>query len=219
MSFVEFPVLARPSWSSGTGSVIARALERAAPGLARWSPPLADWLAEVECRVGVVYKAAWPASDRWAASPEELRASSCLLLEDDPPDWTAYARQADEWGAPLVCAVSGSDAECSDAERAKLAAGGGFVYVSLGQRTGERSAGASAMSSKVEAIREVRPDLPVCCAFGIREPGDVLEIRDATGCDGVIVGTAALEVLEEGVDRFRVWLGEMLAAASAPAAR
>lgn len=214
VTFVEFPVLGEAGWSGRTGPVIARALTAVADDLRDGSPRFDEWLASIGSGVGIVYGGAWPRPDRWAAPTAALRSSDALLFEDDPPDWVDYAERARSRDVPLVCAVSGSEPECSPDDVQRLNAGGGFVYVSLGSRTGERGASREAMSRKVEAVREVRPDLPVCCAFGIRSPADVREVAGATGCEGVIVGTAALEVLGDGTRPFAGWLGAMMEAAA-----
>jgi hypothetical protein len=212
VAFVEFPVVADGGWSPRTGSLIAEALEHAGPELREWSPRVAAWVERTPKAVGILYGGAWPAPDRWAAPREALDASSALLFEDDPEAWVEHAEQASSWGSALVCAVSGMRPELGEDDRRLLAAGGGFVYVSLGTQTGDRSATPEAMRAKVDAVRAARPDLPVFCAFGLREPADVREVREATGCDGVIVGTGALEVLRDRPDEFASWVAAMASA-------
>jgi tryptophan synthase alpha subunit len=212
VAFVEFPVVGDGGWSPRTGALIAEALEHAGPELRSWSARVEAWIARAPHPVGIVYGGTWPEPARWTAPGEALAASSALLFEDDPDAWTEHARQAEAWGSALVCAVSGMTPELSDEDRRLLAAGGGFVYVSLGTQTGDRSATPEAMRAKVEAVRAARPDLPVFCAFGLREPEDVREVREATGCDGTIVGTGALEVLSERPGEFAGWLDAMVAA-------
>lgn len=76
-------------------------------------------------------------------------------------------------------------------------AGSGFVYAVT--RTGTTGSGGMApgLSGYLEAVRRVS-DLPVCAGFGVRTQSHVVEI--GRHADGVIVGSALIEVLERGDD-------------------
>lgn len=208
VDFIEFPAISEPRWSARTGSLIARALRDAEPGAeAQWH----DWLLRAPVRVAIVYGSAWPAPDTWAASPSLRAGVSGYLFETDPPDITDYALAAAEDGAVVIPAVDATAAGLSDGDRRVLSRGGGFVYASLGPNTGTRAASLTDLARKRTEIRSVRPDLPVCAAFGISEPADVEELRG--GCDGVVIGTAAVARLDEGTAAFAGWLKGIMAAA------
>lgn len=210
VDFIEFPAISDPQWSPRTGSLIARALREAEPGSEnRWL----DWLSRAPVRVAIVYGSAWPSPAVWSA-PAPLRAGvSGYLFETDPPDVTDYALAAAEDGAVVIPAVDATATGLSDGDRRVISRGGGFVYASLGPSTGTRAASSADLARKRAEVREFRPDLPVCAAFGISEPADVDELRGGGGCDGVIIGTAAVARLDEGTSAFAGWLKGIMAAA------
>ncbi|MBN1239280.1 MAG: tryptophan synthase subunit alpha [Gammaproteobacteria bacterium] len=76
-------------------------------------------------------------------------------------------------------------------------ASSGFVYAVT--RTGITGSGAlpAELESYLAAVKAASP-LPVCAGFGVREPAQVAEI--GRHVDGVIVGSALVEVLERGED-------------------
>lgn len=210
VDFIEFPAIAEPQWSSRTGSLIARALRDAEPGS---ETQRLDWLSRAPVRVAIVYGSAWPSPAVWAAPPSMRAGVSGYLFETDPPDVTDYALAAAEDGAVVIPAVDATAAELSDGDRRVLSRGGGFVYASLGPSTGTMAASPADLARKRAQLREFRPELPVCAAFGINEPADVEALRDGGGCDGVVIGTAAVARLEEGTSAFAGWLKGIMAAA------
>jgi tryptophan synthase alpha chain len=217
VDFVEFPIICEKDWSPRTGGVIARALEHAID-CSRLASRAAVWLGAVPRGVGIVYRSAWPEPDRWAAPEELLALASALLLEPDVESWDAYAAYAREWGLPLVPAVDGRDGRLSADERSRLRAGDVFAYLSLGGQTGSRDDRLDEAREKTALIREIRPDIPICAAFGIATPDDVREVLETVVCDGVVIGTAALEALEAGMPAYRSWLRSVIRAARRPVA-
>jgi len=74
----------------------------------------------------------------------------------------------------------------------------GFVYaVTI---TGITGGGAGLPDDLADYLDDVSAvsDIPVCAGFGIRGPGDVASV--AQHAAGAIVGSALVEVLEEGRD-------------------
>jgi tryptophan synthase alpha subunit len=210
VDFVEFPAISDLVWSLRTGGLIARALRDAEPGSeAQWH----EWLLHAPVRVAIVYGSAWPAPAVWSAPPFLHAGVSGYLFETDPPDVTDYALAAAEDGAVVIPAVDATADGLSDGDRRVIARGGGFVYASLGPSTGTRAASPADLARKRAEVQSVRPELPVCAAFGISEPADVDELRGGGGCDGVIIGTAAVAKLEEGTSAFAGWLKGIMAAA------
>jgi hypothetical protein len=202
--------MSAPRWSRRTGPQVARALQDAEPYSADRA---AEWLLRAPVRVAVVYESAWPSPDAWSA-PLPLRTGvSGYLFESDPAQVAPYAAAAAGHGAVIVPAVDASKEGLSTGDRSVISCGGGFVYASLGPETGTRAASGTDLRRKRSAIRSVRPDLPVCAAFGISQPADVKELRDCEGCDGIIIGSAALTRLGEGMATFGEWLEAIVAAA------
>ncbi|MFG2000494.1 tryptophan synthase subunit alpha [Spirillospora sp. NPDC048911] len=210
VDFIEFAAISDPRWSPRTGPMIARALREAEP----YSEAEATaWLLRAPVRVAIVYGSAWPSPAVWSAPPPLRTGVSGYLFETDPPDLAPYAQAAAEDGAVIIPAVDATADGLSDDDRRLLALGGGFVYASLGPETGTRAASLTDLRRKRDEIRSVRPDLPVCAAFGISEPADVEELRGSGGCDGVIIGSAALARLDEGMASFTGWLKDIVTAA------
>jgi tryptophan synthase alpha subunit len=209
VDFIEFPATTGPQWSGRTGPVVARALREAEPYA---EAAATTWLLHAPVRVAVVYGGAWPSPPTWSAPPALQAGVSGYLFETDPPDAAPYATAAAEEGAAVIPAVLATTEGLSAADRDALTRGGGFVYASLGPQTGARSASLADLGRKRAEVRAVRPDLPVCAAFGINEPADVGELRGGA-CDGVIIGSAALARLGEGTTAFAGWLKEIAAAA------
>jgi tryptophan synthase alpha subunit len=210
VDFIEFPAMADPRWSPRTGSVVARALRDAEPYTEAKAIP---WLLRAPVRVAIVYPSAWPSPGVWSAPPPLRAGASGFLFETDPPDVAPYAVAAAQDGAVIIPAVDATAVRLSDADRYVISHGGGFVYASLGPKTGSRAASAADLRRKQAEVQSSRPDLPVCAAFGISQPADVEELRGTSGCSGVIIGSAALAKLGEGMAAFNRWLKEIVTAA------
>lgn len=82
----------------------------------------------------------------------------------------------------------------------------GFVYaVTMTGTTGRNVAVPDEVIAYLERVRASSP-LPVCAGFGIRSRAQVERLRGHV--DGVVVGSALVEVLERGEDPAR-WLHEL----------
>ncbi len=74
----------------------------------------------------------------------------------------------------------------------------GFVYaVTMTGTTGKSVAVPDDVLSYMDRVRAVSP-IPVCAGFGIRGPEQVARMKGHV--DGVVVGSALVEVLERGED-------------------
>lgn len=119
---------------------------------------------------------------------------SGFIVPDLPFEESAPLREAlNRRGLALVQLVT----PATPPERLETltAASSGFVYAVT--RTGITGSGAlpAELESYLAAVKAVSP-LPVCAGFGVREPAQVAEI--GRHVDGVIVGSALVEVLERG---------------------
>jgi tryptophan synthase alpha chain len=93
-------------------------------------------------------------------------------------------------------------------ERLKQVCAGsqGFVYaVTMTGTTGKRVEVPDEVLNYLDRVRSVCP-IPVCAGFGIRAHEQVARLRDHV--DGVIVGSALVEVLERGEDP-AAWLNAL----------
>jgi tryptophan synthase alpha subunit len=210
VDFIEFPAMSAARWSPRTGPAVERALREAAPYS---EAEMTAWLLRAPVRVAVVYESAWPSPAVWSAPPLLRIGASGYLFESEPPDIEPYASAAARDGAVVIPATNATNAGLSDADVRLLSCGGGFVYASLGPKTGTKTASVADLVQKRSAIQTVRPDLPVCAAFGISRPSEIEELRAGGGCDGVIIGSAALVQLAAGTASFGAWLKDIVTSA------
>jgi hypothetical protein len=212
VDFIEFPVVGTGGFTARTGSTIARILDAGA-GVA--DDNLLAWLAPVRTGVGVIYEGAWPEAQNWNAHEALLHHSQAFLMEADVPDIEEWAGASQRnWGKPIVTTVDACREMLSPLEQRRISRSSAFIYMSLGSKTGERRCDTSMMRRKLLQIRALGCRTPVCAAFGISTPEDIWAVREA-GCDGVIIGSAALEALEHGAKSFARWLEEIVSACTA----
>jgi tryptophan synthase alpha chain len=136
--------------------------------------------------------------------------ADAVLCVDYPPDedsilTAALTRQGLDF-IPLL-------APTSTAPRiaAAAAAAGGFIYyVSMTGITGTSLANVAEPRAQVDAIRKATADrLPVVVGFGIKTPDAAREV--AAFADGVVVGSAAVDVVKRAVDAKRDPVPELAA--------
>ena len=93
-----------------------------------------------------------------------------------------------------------------DRMRQLCASSQGFVYaVTMTGTTGKNVAVPDEVVDYLERVRELSP-VPVCAGFGIRSRDQVERLRSHV--DGVVVGSALVELLERGEDP-RPWLSAL----------
>ena len=184
------------------GPVIRRAAERAlAQGMRTGAclECLAATRERVDCPlVPMTYSSLLEAYgwERFAADAEAAGATS-LIVADLPA--------GERPGLRRVQLVAPSSTE----ERLRLAAGqtDGWLYlVTVTGTTGARSGLSPALAGLVERAREVT-DLPLYAGFGISTPEHA---RSAVALvDGIVVGSRAVEVAEEGPDALASYVAEL----------
>ena len=193
------------------GPVIRRAAERALAQGMRTAACL-ECLAAVRERVDVplvpmTYAALLEAYgyERFAADAEAAGATS-LIVADLPAGERPELRRVQ-----LV-------APTSPDERLRLAADSsdGWLYlVTLTGTTGAREHLSPSLAGLVSRARAIT-DLPLYAGFGIAEPE---QARDAAElADGVVVGSRAVEVAEEGPDALRGYVRSLRTAIDRPVA-
>jgi tryptophan synthase alpha chain len=183
------------------GPTVQRAGQRAlANGMT--TPRALELLAEVRARVAVPLVPMTYASPVMAYGERRFCADAAaagadgLIVPDVPAD------EAEELAA--ACAEHGLDmvpllAPTSTNDRIELACAraGGFVYlVSVAGTTGAREEASDRVAGLIERVRPRTP-LPLLVGFGISTP-DHARAMLAAGADGVVIGSRAIEVAEEG---------------------
>ena len=120
-----------------------------------------------------------------------------FIIPDLPYEESADVRAAfDRVGIALVQMVT---PVTPDARLKMLCeASQGFVYaVTMTGTTGKSAAVPDEVLQYMDRVKAMSP-LPVCAGFGIRTAGHVARMRGHV--DGVVVGSALVEVLERGED-------------------
>ncbi len=131
--------------------------------------------------------------------PEAARQAGVagFIIPDLPYEESADVRAAfDRVGIALVQMVT---PVTPDARLKMLCeASQGFVYaVTMTGTTGKSAAVPDEVLQYMDRVKAMSP-LPVCAGFGIRTAGHVARMRGHV--DGVVVGSALVEVLERGED-------------------
>ncbi|HEY1889791.1 MAG TPA: tryptophan synthase subunit alpha [Steroidobacteraceae bacterium] len=146
-----------------------------------------------------------------AVGPEALAAAAAragvtgFIVPDLPFDESAELRAALEaQGLALIQMVT------PVTQRRRLeqicASSRGFVYaVTMTGTTGKSVAVPREVTSYLDSVRSLSP-VPVCAGFGIRGREQLELLRDHV--DGVVIGSALVEVLERGGDPAR-WLRDL----------
>ena len=135
--------------------------------------------------------------EAFAKAAREAGADGVLCVDypadEDGELTSALAKQGMDF-VPLLAPTS-----TPPRVRAAGAVAGGFLYyVSLTGITGTHLADMEEPRAKVEAIRaRTGGKLPVAVGFGIKTPGAARAV--ASFADGVVVGSAAVEVVEKAV--------------------
>ena len=135
-----------------------------------------------------------------------LRARVCgFIVPDMPLDESAeFGAELDKVGLALVQMVT--PVTTPERMRRLCAASQGFVYaVTMTGTTGKNVAVPDNVVEYLERVRALAP-VPVCAGFGIRGREQVARLRGHV--DGVIVGSALVEVLERG-ESPQAWLAAL----------
>ena len=131
--------------------------------------------------------------DRFAADARERGASSFILVDLPVEEQPALRR------IQLVAPTSTEARICAAAE----ATDGWLYLVSVTGTTGARTEVSPSLPPLVERVRAVS-DVPVYAGFGISTP----ELAHAVGelADGVVVGSRAVQVAQDGPDALRAFV-------------
>jgi tryptophan synthase alpha chain len=135
--------------------------------------------------------------DSFAADAAAAGASS-LIVADLPVDAQPELRRVQ-----LVAPTSTDER----IERAAEETDGWLYLVTLTGTTGARDDISPALAGLVERARRIAPSTPLYAGFGIATGGQARAAADLA--DGVVVGSRAVEVAEEGPDALRAYVAEL----------
>jgi tryptophan synthase alpha chain len=138
---------------------------------------------------------------KFSAQAKQAGADGVLCVDWPADEDPELARALAQQGLDLVPLI----APTSTPERVKAAAAvaGGFLYyVSLTGITGSQLPNLDEASARVQQVRELSGNrLPVAVGFGIATPADARAV--ASFADGVVVGSAAVRIIERAVSESR----------------
>jgi tryptophan synthase alpha chain len=135
--------------------------------------------------------------DRFAADAAAAGASS-LIVADLPVDAHPGLRRVQ------LVAPTSSD----DRIRQAAAETDGWLYlVTLTGTTGARDDVSPALAGLVERTRRIAPSIPLYAGFGISTGEQARAAADLA--DGVVVGSRAVQVAEEGPEALRAYVAEL----------
>jgi tryptophan synthase alpha chain len=161
-----------------------------------------ELLAELRARVAVPLVPMTYASPVMAYGERRFCADAAaagvdgLIVPDVPADEAEdLAAACAEHGLDLVPLLAPTSAD----ERIAIACAraGGFIYlVSVAGTTGARAQTSDRVAGLIARVRPQTP-LPLLVGFGISRPEHARAMLDA-GADGVVIGSRAIEVAEQG---------------------
>ncbi len=133
--------------------------------------------------------------DRFFKRAKEVGVDGVLFV-DVPPEEDSeisnYAKDAEIERIYLLSPTSTLDRIKLIKEKAS-----GFVYyISVTGVTGKRERFPKELEEKVRRAREIL-GIPVCVGFGVKNRNDVLYLSKF--CDGVVVGSAIVEIIEKNI--------------------
>jgi tryptophan synthase alpha chain len=136
-------------------------------------------------------------ADVFALKARDAGADAVLCVDYPPDEDSRLTSALRREGLDFISLLAPTSTSARIAAAAAVASG--FIYyVSLTGITGTALADVAAPRAQVAAIREATAErVPVVVGFGIRTPEAVREV--AAFADGVVVGTAAVEVVQRAV--------------------
>ena len=135
-------------------------------------------------------------NDRFVADAVEAGVDGLIIVDLPPEEDAELCIPAQKAGLSFIRLITPT----SDNQRLTtiLASANGFVYyVSVTGITGMASASADSISEAYQRIRK-HTDLPIVTGFGIRTPEQAKEFAQLS--DGVVVGSAIVEIIANSVD-------------------
>jgi tryptophan synthase alpha subunit len=73
-----------------------------------------------------------------------------------------------------------------------------LIYLVSAAMTGAELFDTKDLRDCVQKVRQLRPAAKILAGFGVRNAEDILRLSDIKELDGVIIGTAFLEIMSEG---------------------
>ncbi len=123
-----------------------------------------------------------------------------LIVPDLPAEESCELRRACQARQMALIQLIAPTTSLDRAKRIIDAASGFIYYISVAGVTGQRSELPPEIAENLGRLRQLT-DLPICVGFGISEPAQVHAL--IPHCDGLIVGSAIVRRIEQGLARQR----------------
>lgn len=132
-----------------------------------------------------------------------------VLFEWDAHGMDDYAKQSEAFGIELIqCAATNmSDEELHG--YMVLTDDQPLVYLVSAAMTGAELFDMQDLSVCLEKVKQVRPSAKVLAGFGVRSAEDIRRLSSVKGLDGVIIGTAFIEIMSKGKNAVREFLDSL----------
>jgi len=137
-----------------------------------------------------------------------------LLFEWIIPNIETYADSIKRYGIELVQCVEPSMTDQEMEHYLSLAAEEPIIYLASAPMTGAEMFSEENIRSCVHAIRTYRSNAKIFAGFGVRNADDIAMLSRIEGIDGVIIGTAFIEVMQQGATQVAAFLDEIAPALS-----
>ena len=137
-----------------------------------------------------------------------------FLFEWLLPSIEDYADSYERYGIELVQCVVHLMPEEKIAHHLALAIEEPIVYLVSAPKTGATLYEQAQLASCVQSIRVHRPKAKIYAGFGIRGAEDIASLSTIDHIDGVIIGTAFIEVMQQGAAAVAAFLDGLMPALS-----
>ncbi|MCW5212201.1 tryptophan synthase subunit alpha [Desulfobulbus sp. TB] len=132
-----------------------------------------------------------------------------LLFEWVIPDVEAYAYSFERYSIELVQCAEPSMTDQEMARYLSLAVEEPIVYLVSAPMTGAEIFSEKKIISCVQSIKTYRPNAKIVAGFGISNADDIAKLSRIEGLDGVIIGTAFLQVMQQGSTQTAAFLNKI----------
>ena len=137
-----------------------------------------------------------------------------LLFEWIIPHIENYAYSYKSYGIELVQCAEPSMTEQEIVHYLSLTEEEPLIYLVSAPMTGAEIFSEEKINQCIKDIKKIRPKAKIVAGFGISDADDITRLSHMNGLDGVIIGTAFLEVMKQGVDNVSTFLDAITPALS-----
>ncbi|QEP42112.1 hypothetical protein D5085_02540 [Ectothiorhodospiraceae bacterium BW-2] len=132
-----------------------------------------------------------------------------VLLEWEVEDVKPYVEQSKRYDIEFIQCVYPEMTEADMEKYLGSAVKEPLVYLTSASMTGAKLFSHSELNECIRRSKAYRSDIKIMAGFGVRTPDDIRKLKQLEKLDGVIIGTAFLEVMRQGVDQVTIFLDSL----------